>query len=268
MQTLQCLKSVKRDKKRMRPAPAPYAVDIEVTVDRSGSMRSMYKQTCNGVKNFVLDQKKLQSKTGTPTILRLTTFDNVMETMKGYDGISITNIPEVDKSYLVPRNTTRLIDSAVECLITQARRIKKLRKKMSREVKNLDPKIVMVFALLTDGHDNESTLYSSRDLNKLLNRFTDNGGVAMFLAAGQDAVNTGKMYGFRAKHSLTYTSSGKHAGEAMRAMTHQIGRVCSGKNDTGFSELERTLSYNGENNDKSNVISRIQGMNRRAINTK
>ena len=245
MQILQCYKSVKRGNDGVRPSPAPYAADVEVTVDRSGSMQSMYKETCEGVKDFVADQKRLQSTTGTPTVLRLTTFDNVVETMKGFDGVSITSVPDVDNNCLHPRNTTRLIDTSVECLMAQARRVKKLRKNMSTEVKKLDPQIVTVFALLTDGHDNESRLYSSRDLNTLLHKYKNDGGVAMFLAAGQDAVNTGQMYGFGAKDSLTYTASGKHAGEAMRAMTDQIGRVCSGGLNTGFSALQRTSSHAG-----------------------
>ena len=236
--------SVKRSADGLRPLVAPFAADVEITVDRSGSMYTMFAETCAGVTNFVADQKATQKKTGTPTTVRITTFDDVVETMTGFDGVSIESAPEINIECLRPRNTTRLIDTAVEALLAQGRRVKAIHDNMTPEVRRLEPKVVKVFALLTDGHDNESTLYSPKYLNSFLRKYQNSGGVAMFLAAGQDAVNVGMHYGFGAKHSLTYTASGAHADAAMRAMTDQIGRVCSGAVKSEFSNIQRTSSLN------------------------
>lgn len=251
---LSCYNSVKRTDNGLRPLVAPFAADVEISVDRSGSMHTMYVETCAGVINFVTDQKATQKKTGTPTTVRITTFDDVVETMTGFDGVSIESAPEVDLACLQPRNTTRLIDTAVEAIFSQERRIKIIHDNLTPEVQRLEPNIVKVFALLTDGHDNESTLYTPKYLNSILRKYQNSGGVAIFLAAGQDAINVGKHYGFGQKHSLTYTASGSHADAAMRAMTDQIARVCSGAEKSEFSNLERASSLSTSHKNRKNPI--------------
>ena len=246
MQKLQCYNSVKRENGR-RPEKVPQFVDIELLIDRSGSMRTMFKETCKGVTDFVENQKVTQKKTGSFTTLKITTFDNNAEIMEGFDAVDITTAPSVNFEYLKPRYTTRLIDTAVESLIKQKRRIRLLKQNLSPEIRKLNPNIIRIFAILTDGMDNESTLYSSEDLNKMLKNLSKEGGNAFFLGSGQDAINTGNQYGFEKGKCLTYTSEGTHANAAMRAMSNQISRACSGSDNTEFTSLQRTSSLNEYN---------------------
>jgi len=242
--TLQCYNAIKRKDSGRRPDAAPLVADVDMVIDRSGSMKSMQKQTQNGVLNFVQSQTQTANSTGTETYLTITSFDDVAEKMRGFNAKKLNGAaPKVDFKCLEPRNTTRLIDTAVECLLNQNRRVASLKKKLSREVRNLDPTILQVFCLLTDGHDNESRLFTPKNLNGYLKKLRENGGVAMFLGAGQDAVQTGAMYGFGAGHSMTYTANGAHAANALRAATDNLARACSGSLNTQFTGMQRTASH-------------------------
>ena len=64
----------------------------------------------------------------------------------------------------------------------------------------------------------------------------------MFLAANQDAIHQGNIFGFDSGHSLTYSSQGETATNALRAVSQQITRTCTGNSCTQFNELQRTSS--------------------------
>ena len=241
MNTLSCLAHIKRTDNQ-RPPPPPLLADIEMLIDRSGSMWTMTKETEDGTQEFVNSQKEMANKTGIQTHIRIQTFDDKVETMTGFDGGDITHTPDIDINSLYPRGTTRLIDTACESLYEQERRYHNYRKKLPNMVKQLNPTIVRIFALITDGEDNESTLFTSSNLNKLIKKNKQQGVTCMFLAANQDAIHQGDIFGFDSGHSLTYSSQGENATNALRAVSQQIARTCSGNSSTQFNELQRTRS--------------------------
>lgn len=243
---LSCLSHVKRNNSNNRPNTLPYAVDISIAVDRSGSMHTMFEETKSGLKNFVNEQKDLSLKNNVPTKLTIKTFDNIVEIMPGFDATDIQNSPDISDSSITPRNTTRLIDTACEMIIQQKNRVKQQESKISPEAKKLGVKVLSIFALLTDGLDNESKLFNPKNLNLYMTKMQNNNGKAFFLGAGQDAITIGKNLGFCPKHSLTYTSSGIQATNAMRAVTENISRAVSGNFNTEFSQLQRTNSYSNK----------------------
>lgn len=264
MNSLSCLGHVKRNKSgRREPAP-PLIADIEFMIDRSGSMYTMEKETENGTREFVKSQKEMANKTGIKTYIRIQTFDNRVETMRGFDGCDIRNVPEIDINCLIPRGTTRLIDTACEGLYAQSRRYKKYVKGMPKEVKQLNPNIIRIFALITDGQDNESTLFGSMDLNKLIRKQRKQGVICMFLGANQDAIHQGQQFGFDAGYSLTYGSQGKTASNALRAVSQQITRTCTGDNSTQFDDFQRTMSapVNNTNDREKDKLYRTIGLRR------
>ena len=110
----------------------------------------------------------------------------------------------------------------------------------------------MIFAIITDGMDNLSKLYSSDNLNKLLSKLGNEGLVSLFLGANQDAIQEGSQLGFKKEHSLTFTPEGKYASYAFRTLSEQVKSASQGK-DTGFSQLHRTMSCRPAD-DKSVVV--------------
>ena len=241
MTTLSCLSHVKRINNE-RPPYHPLIADIELVIDRSGSMYTMRQETETGTREFVISQKEMANKTGIKTHIRIQTFDDIVETMPGFDGGDITQTNDIDTNCLVPRGTTRLVDTACESLYEQDRRYHKYLNKLPNMVKKLNPNIIRIFALITDGQDNESTLFSSTDLNKLIKTHKKQGVTCMFLGANQDAIHQGDIFGFDSGHSLTYSSQGETATNALRAVSHQITRTCTGNSSTQFNELQRTSS--------------------------
>ena len=235
---------VKRANDGLRPPAPPLMADVLAVFDRSGSMGCMAQQLYNGALTFVSSQKDQAQQSGIDTKLTLMSFDDKAETIPGFDGRPIAETPDLDTSYLHPRGTTRLVDTFYEALTRQSYRNRKARENLPREVRNLDPELRRVAALLTDGADNQSTTFTPQQLNHLITKLRSAGVVCMFLGANQDAVRQGAVYGFGADHSMTYTANGNTAQCAMRSMTEQVSRAVSGSNSTGFSQLQRTASHN------------------------
>lgn len=242
MNSLSCLGHVKRNDGDNRPPPPPLSADIEFAIDRSGSMYDMYQQTKTGTHDFVNSQKELANKTGIITHISIKTFDNRVETMPGFDGRNIMDTPDIDYSCLKPRGTTRLVDTACESLYEQCRRYINFKKKLPKMVRDLNPNIIRIFALITDGADNESSLFTPNHLNKLIRKLRNQGVTCMFLGANQDAIKQGEIFGFNSGHSMTYAAQGNEAACALRAVSDQIARTCTGDNSTHFSIAQRISS--------------------------
>ncbi len=233
--TLSCLNSVKRsgDMKRPQTSDSEHSIiDISLLIDCSSSMSSIFKETVEGTNNFINEQKKIAVSSGVKTYITIKTFANEASTI--VNNKDITKLSELDKNLLTPKGCTKLIDTAFETLLEQNRRKKKF---MSKG--DLKPK--MIFAIITDGMDNMSKLYSSTNLNNLLSKLSNEGIVSLFLGANQDAIHQGCKMGFKKDHSLTYTPEGKYASYAFRTLSDQVKTASQGK-DTGFSQLQRTMS--------------------------
>ena len=227
-------------------------VDISLCVDRSGSMQSMYKQTIRGVKKFIEEQQKTAQETGIKTYITIKSFDDVTETIPGFDANNILDVPELDYDYLYPKGSTKLIDTAVEALLEQNRRYKDWKSQQSNE--NYSMK--RIFALLTDGQDNSSILYNQAQMNHYMTQFRNDGVICMFLGANQDAIQQGNVYGFTRGHSMTYAQTADCAENTFRSLSAQVSSACRGEQQTEFTQLQRSASCN--TTVKKNTINKHQ----------
>ena len=205
--------------------------DIYITllVDRSGSMISMGNGVYNGIKTFISDQKKNAEENSKNIYLTIKSFDDKVEVVQEIleKNIDTLDPEKITKDNITPRNSTRLIDTAIE-------ELEELEKKI-----NNNKELTGIFALLTDGKDNVSN-NSEVDLNKLILKLRDNIN-CIFLGANQDAISQGSKYGFTREQSLTYTSKGTTSENAMRSLSSNISRISAGKK-VGFTDLERINS--------------------------
>ena len=214
------------------------AVDIVVCIDRSGSMQKMYEETISGLNKFIEDQQNTANETNIPTNITLKTFDDVSTIIPGFDASSIKDVPELDYKYLQPRGLTMLIDTAVNTLMEQNRRYTEW--KLLKDNQNKSMK--RIFALLTDGDDNKSTLYTISQLNNIITKFQNDGVTCIFLGANQDAISQGQLYGFHEKYSMTYNQTKECAESTFRSLSSQISSECKGEHNDGFSDLQRSAS--------------------------
>ena len=74
----------------------------------------------------------------------------------------------------------------------------------------------------------------------------------MFLGANQDAIFEGEKLGFDRSNSLTYTPKGDFAINTFRSLSEQITSVCKGNKETGFTDIQRSLSLNNEKEKENN----------------
>lgn len=225
---LSCLSKVKRNNSKNRPQNPTY-IDAEFIGDRSGSMYSMGDAPKEGVRNFITKNKQLYDETGSKIHVTIRCFDDVVEIP--YSGF-IENITEKDIENccetMKPRNTTRLFDTVLEAIVSQKERIQ------SQEC-------TAVLSLFTDGEDNVSQ-NTFKEMSKAIKEHRDLGVNCQFLAANQDAIGTGKKYGFDERLSIQVTPDREHATQAFEACTDNIMRCATEGDDTGFSQLERIAS--------------------------
>ena len=214
------------------------AVDITVCIDRSGSMQRMYEETISGVNKFIEEQQNTANETNIPTNITLKTFDDVSTIIPGFDACSIKDAPDLDYKYLQPRGMTMLIDTAVNTLMEQNRRYTEWKLQGDNENKSMK----RIFALLTDGDDNKSTLYTIKQLNDIITKFQNDGVTCIFLGANQDAIKQGQLYGFHEKYSMTYNQTKECAQNTFRSLSSQVSSECKGEHNDGFSDLQRSAS--------------------------
>lgn len=214
------------------------AIDITFCIDRSGSMNVMYEETISGVNKFIEEQKITAENTNIPTYITLKTFDNIAEIIPGFNNSNIYEVSNLDSTYLQPRGLTLLIDTAVNSIIEQNRRYNLWKSDKNNQNKSMK----RIFALLTDGNDNKSTLYNSNDLHYYISKFQNEGVTCIFLGANQDAIKQGNLYGFDEKYSMTYNQTKNCALNTFRSLSTQVSSECKGEINDGFSDLQRSAS--------------------------
>jgi len=210
-------------------------IEIIFLVDRSGSMKSMGNGIFEGIKNFIKEQKKNTDEHNIVTYLTIKSFDDRVEIVQKIERINITELSENDLTWdnLIPRGSTRLIDTAIETL-TELREHINLSKSEN---------ITGIFALLTDGNDNMADDGRVKVLHRLVSSCRDENIECIFLGANQDAITQGSHYGFTKDQSLTYTAKKNTAESAMRSLSQNISRISTSGKKSTFTELERTSSY-------------------------
>lgn len=213
-------------------------VDISICIDRSASMMKMYKETISGVNKFIEEQKNTANETNIPTNITLTVFDDISQIIPEFNNANIKLVPNVDSKYLEPQGMTLLIDTAINTLIAQNKRYIEWKNQPNNQNKSMK----RIFTLLTDGDDNKSILYNINQLNDTITKFQNDGVTAIFLAANQDAISQGNLYGFQEKYSMTYNQTEECALNTFRTLSDHITSECKGQHTQGFSDLERSAS--------------------------
>lgn len=148
-----------------------HLTDITLVVDRSGSMEEIRSDAEGGVNAFV----KAQVNEPGEALLTLVQFDTEYEFV--HRGVPVQDVPDYTLS---PRGMTALLDAVGRAINETGERLSKMRE--------LDRPGLVVFVVMTDGHENSSQEFTKSRIKKLIERqqsqynwhFT-------FLGANQDA---------------------------------------------------------------------------------
>lgn len=204
-------------------------------------MRQYHGSSQTGTREFLQSHRATAQESaedpalnGVKTHLTAVTFDNMVEVATFEDATAITDaqIEECVRK-MAPRNTTRLFDTSVEQIEAQAQRMKG---------KQDEGKMVhAVFALLTDGTDNESWR-NRTDLSQAIADHEARGVECMFVQAGTNAMEVGRQYGFAAERTLEMGNNPEHAQNAMRAISGQSTQFARGASRAVTATTDATMT--------------------------
>ena len=251
---LSSIKNIKR-KNNKRPVVKPLKVFNSIIIDRSGSMTSMRGKHIQMSEQLLLNIKKQFENDDANINVTFRTFDDVVETL--LDNVNAKDII-IDKcslkEKLTPRNMTRFIDTVIEEVDNLSKQKKEYYNSLHNSVKKLNPKIVTILNVITDGEDNVSQ-NNVNDCYTKMKQFRENGGNCILMSANLDSQFLAEKFGFNKKTALTVHNSNENAIEfAFKSISDTQAQMSQGYEDIEFSDFQRSSSCPISNAIGSNTI--------------
>ena len=195
-------------------------------LDRSGSMGGLESDTIGGFNAMIEKQKKQEGKAYVTTVL----FDHEIQGL--HSRVELSEIPPMtDKDYTV-RGTTALIDA----IGTTIKRIKSMHKELpEKEVPEHT-----IFVITTDGMENASSQYSSKEVKKMIeHQKKKHNWEFLFIGANIDAVETAKHFGIDKNRAVNYKADAQGTSVLYSAVSSVVGSVRKSKaiEDTWSQEI-------------------------------
>lgn len=167
-------------------------VEIEVVIDRSGSMGMVATDAIGGYNQWLSDQQALPGEAN----LTLTLFDHEHNTRTT---CRLQDATPLDAEQYVPRGSTALNDA-------MGRALARL------EAKNPAKAILVV---LTDGQENASKEFTHQQVKDMVGRAQAKGWQIVYLSADINGFLHGMQYGVQAANTLQVAASGAGMRAAM-----------------------------------------------------
>lgn len=207
--------------------------DITIVLDRSGSMSSIARETENGIRLFIDEQKKVPGQ----ALLSLWLFDDQHERV--FTAVDINGAPDFQ---LVARGSTALLDAVGLAIETTGKRLEQT------PAHERPGKVIMV--IVTDGYENASKTFTSHKINELINHQRDvYKWQFVFLGANQDAIATASQLGIQAGAALSYAANTIGTKAVYSSLGNQISSSRRTGQDISFNASERAKSM-GQDEDE------------------
>lgn len=203
--------------------------DVTIVLDRSGSMDIIKEATIGGINKFIDDQKALINKKVTLSLIQFDapftsySYGSQAETQDPWYKYSYTSgdvkfISPLNDSTYQPRGGTALIDAMAKAIIETGDRLSKLSE--SERPANV------VFAVMTDGQENQSKEYTRTKVMEMVKHQTDKyNWIFTFLGANQNAILEAATYGFTGGNTITYASNFVGTRAAMDSFSTSIHNI-------------------------------------------
>jgi len=183
--------------------------DITIILDRSGSMEGISSDAIGGVNAFLEDQAKAPTEAN----VTLTQFDNEYEVV--YSGRPVKEAPKLTRETYHPRGSTSLYDAI-------CRTIDETGKRLEAIAEDQRPGLVIV-AIVTDGYENSSKMFSIHDVNERITRQRDQWQwQILFLAANQDAIATAAHLGINAANAISWGATARGTRQVMNSVSSNV----------------------------------------------
>lgn len=166
--------------------------ELVFILDKSGSMSGMEKDTIGGFNAMIDKQKEIEGEVYVSTVL----FANNSYVL--HDRKKLNDIGPLTKGDYQVGGCTALLD-AIGGAIKHIGNIHKYARKEDL------PKRTM-FIITTDGMENASTKYNSKQIKEMISRQKEKyGWEFLFLASNIDAVETAENIGIKKEYAVNYT---------------------------------------------------------------
>lgn len=189
--------------------------ELVFILDRSGSMGGLESDTIGGFNALIEKQKKQDGKCYVSTIL----FDNVSEVL--HDRVELSEVRKMTDDDYTVRGCTALIDAIGGAI-----------KHISKVHKYIRPEDVpehVMFVITTDGLENASRKYSSKEVKKMVNKKKKSGWEFLFIGANIDSVETAGNFGIDADRAVNYHADKRGTKVLYETVSKAVGcmRACA-----------------------------------------
>ena len=186
--------------------------EIVFILDRSGSMSGLEKDTIGGFNSMIEKQKKQDGKAYVSTVL----FDH--ESVVLHDRLSLEQIKPMTEDDYTVRGCTALLDA-----------IGGAGKHIHKYARPEDVPEHTMFVITTDGLENASRKYNSRDIKRLIESKKEEGWEFLFIGANIDAIETANDYGISADRAVNYNADSQGTGVVFEAVSETVAKFRGGQ---------------------------------------
>ena len=189
--------------------------EIVFILDRSGSMSGLEKDTIGGFNSMIEKQKKQDGKAYVSTVL----FDH--ESVVLHDRLPLEQIKPMTEDDYTVRGCTALLD-AIGGAVKHIGNI-------HRYARPEDVPEHTMFVITTDGLENASRKYNSRDIKRLIESKKEEGWEFLFIGANIDAIETANVYGISADRAVNYNADSQGTGVVFEAVSETVAKFRGGQ---------------------------------------
>ena len=189
--------------------------EIVFILDRSGSMSGLEKDTIGGFNAMIEKQQKQDGKAYVSTVL----FDH--ESVVLHDRLPLEQIKPMTEDDYTVRGCTALLD-AIGGAVKHIGNI-------HRYARPEDVPEHTMFVITTDGLENASRKYNSRDIKRLIESKKEEGWEFLFIGANIDAIETANDYGISADRAVNYNADSQGTGVVFEAVSETVAKFRGGQ---------------------------------------
>ena len=200
--------------------------ELVFIIDRSGSMSGLESDTIGGFNSLVKKQKKEDGQCYVSTVL----FSDRSKVI--HDRVSISDIKEMTEDDYCPNGCTALIDAIGGAI--------KHISSVHRYIRPEDVPEHTMFVITTDGLENSSHKYSSKEVKKMVREKEKEGWEFLFIGANIDSVETAQRFGISSDRAVNYHADSKGTEILYESVCAQVSNVR--KNKSVSADWSRSIN--------------------------
>ena len=200
--------------------------ELVFIIDRSGSMSGLESDTIGGFNSLVKKQKKEDGQCYVSTVL----FSDRSKVI--HDRVSISDIKEMTEDDYCPNGCTALIDAIGGAI--------KHISSVHRYIRPEDVPEHTMFVITTDGLENSSHKYSSKEVKKMVREKEKEGWEFLFIGANIDSVETAQSFGISSDRAVNYHADSKGTEILYESVCAQVSNVR--KNKSVSADWSRSIN--------------------------